>query len=155
MLAVVPGDRRVDLHAIRTLFAARYIGFCDAATAEQLAHAVPGTGLSFSFDPGLELVAVPAAGPGAAAPGAAAAHSSDSAGRRTERPTANLHQGGERGQRNGPLRQRAPRRRIGAGTLAVLHKPLDEGLFESVLVIVEQYPQQPLLRSQRAGPKTI
>jgi Ala-tRNA(Pro) deacylase len=31
----------VDINAIRTLFAARYVGFCDAATAERLAHAVP------------------------------------------------------------------------------------------------------------------
>lgn len=27
VLAVVPGDRRVDLNALRTLFAARYVGF--------------------------------------------------------------------------------------------------------------------------------
>ncbi|WP_406303535.1 YbaK/prolyl-tRNA synthetase associated domain-containing protein [Streptomyces sp. NBC_00885] len=59
VLAVVPGHRRVDLNAIRTLFAARYAGFCDAATAERLAHAVPGTVLPFSFDPELELVADP------------------------------------------------------------------------------------------------
>ncbi|WP_405600827.1 YbaK/prolyl-tRNA synthetase associated domain-containing protein [Streptomyces sp. NBC_01410] len=59
VLAVVPGDRRVDLNAIRTLFAARYVGFCDAATAERLAHAVPGTVLPFSFDPELEVVADP------------------------------------------------------------------------------------------------
>ncbi|MER5535328.1 YbaK/EbsC family protein [Streptomyces mirabilis] len=59
VLAVVPGDRRVDLAAIRTLFAARYVGFCDAATAERLARAVPGTVLPFSFDPALELVADP------------------------------------------------------------------------------------------------
>ncbi|MEU4496012.1 YbaK/EbsC family protein [Streptomyces sp. NPDC023998] len=59
VLAVVPGNRRVDLNAIRTLFAARYVGFCDAATAERLAHAVPGTILPFSFDPELELVADP------------------------------------------------------------------------------------------------
>ena len=59
VLAVVPGDRRVDLNAIRTLFAARYVGFCDAATAERLAQAVPGTVLPFSFDPELELVADP------------------------------------------------------------------------------------------------
>ncbi|MFE2566542.1 YbaK/EbsC family protein [Streptomyces mirabilis] len=59
VLAVVPGDRRVDLAAIRTLFAARYVGFCDAATAERLAQAVPGTVLPFSFDPALELVADP------------------------------------------------------------------------------------------------
>ncbi|WP_031486865.1 YbaK/EbsC family protein [Streptomyces bicolor] len=59
VLAVVPGDRRVDLDAVRTLFAARYVGFSDAATAERLARAVPGTVLPFSFDPDLELVADP------------------------------------------------------------------------------------------------
>ncbi|MER7792147.1 YbaK/EbsC family protein [Streptomyces sp. NPDC097640] len=60
VLAVVPGDRRVDLDAVRTLFNARYVGFSDAATAERLAHAVPGTVLPFAFDPDLELVADPA-----------------------------------------------------------------------------------------------
>ncbi|MEU1074729.1 MULTISPECIES: YbaK/EbsC family protein [unclassified Streptomyces] len=59
VLAVVPGDRRVDLGAVRALFAARYVGFCDAATAERLAHAVPGTVLPFSFDPDLELITDP------------------------------------------------------------------------------------------------
>jgi Ala-tRNA(Pro) deacylase len=59
VLAVVPGDRRVDLDAVRALFAARYVGFSDAETAERLARAVPGTVLPFSFDPGLELVADP------------------------------------------------------------------------------------------------
>ncbi|MEO3751199.1 YbaK/EbsC family protein [Streptomyces sp. B6B3] len=59
VLAVVPGDRRVDLAAIRALFGARYVGFCDAATAQRLARAVPGTVLPFSFDPDLEVVADP------------------------------------------------------------------------------------------------
>ncbi|MFD7708572.1 YbaK/EbsC family protein [Streptomyces sp. NPDC059785] len=59
VLAVVPGDRRVDLDAVRALFDARYVGFSDAATAERLAHTVPGTVLPFAFDPGLELVADP------------------------------------------------------------------------------------------------
>ncbi|MPY48684.1 YbaK/EbsC family protein [Streptomyces acidicola] len=59
VLAVVPGDRRVDLDAVRELFSARYVGFSDAATAERLARAVPGTVLPFSFDPDLELVADP------------------------------------------------------------------------------------------------
>ncbi|WP_432012215.1 YbaK/EbsC family protein [Streptomyces cucumeris] len=59
VLAVVPGDRRVDLDAVRSLFNARYVGFSDAATAERLAHAVPGTVLPFAFDPDLELVADP------------------------------------------------------------------------------------------------
>ncbi|MFD9325910.1 YbaK/EbsC family protein [Streptomyces sp. NPDC060065] len=59
VLAVVPGDRRVDLDAVRTLFAARYVGFSDAETAQRLARAVPGSVLPFSFDPDLELVADP------------------------------------------------------------------------------------------------
>jgi Ala-tRNA(Pro) deacylase len=59
VLAVVPGDRRVDLDAVRTLYAARYVGFSDAETAERLARAVPGTVLPFSFDPELEVVADP------------------------------------------------------------------------------------------------
>ncbi|MGW0421815.1 YbaK/EbsC family protein [Streptomyces sp. NPDC003015] len=59
VLAVVPGDRRVDLDAIRTLFAARYVGFSDAETAERLARAIPGTVLPFSFDPELEVIADP------------------------------------------------------------------------------------------------
>lgn len=59
VLAVVPGDRRVDLAAVRALYGARYVGFCDAATAERLAQAVPGTVLPFSFDPELELIADP------------------------------------------------------------------------------------------------
>lgn len=60
VLAVVPGDRRVDLDAVKALYAARYVGFSDAETAERLARAVPGTVLPFSFDPELELVADPA-----------------------------------------------------------------------------------------------
>ncbi|MEV0174782.1 YbaK/EbsC family protein [Streptomyces sp. NPDC050803] len=59
VLAVVPGDRRVDLDAVRTLYAARYAGFSDAETAERLARSVPGTVLPFSFDPELEVVADP------------------------------------------------------------------------------------------------
>ncbi|MEU9833819.1 YbaK/EbsC family protein [Streptosporangium sp. NPDC048047] len=59
VLAVVPGDRRVDLDAVRALFAARYVGFSDPATAERLAGTVPGTVLPFSFTSELELVADP------------------------------------------------------------------------------------------------
>ncbi|MEU4192329.1 YbaK/EbsC family protein [Kribbella sp. NPDC026611] len=60
VLAVVPGDRRVDLAAIKQLYGARYVGFADAATAERLAHSVPGTVLPFAFDPELDLIADPA-----------------------------------------------------------------------------------------------
>ena len=59
VLAVVPGDRRVDLRVVRSLYNARYAGFCDADTAQQLAQAVPGTVLPFAFDPQLELIADP------------------------------------------------------------------------------------------------
>ncbi|MFE7070234.1 YbaK/EbsC family protein [Streptomyces sp. NPDC057620] len=59
ILAVVPGDRRVDLDAVKTLYSARYAGFSDAATAERLARSVPGTVLPFSFDADLEVVADP------------------------------------------------------------------------------------------------
>jgi Ala-tRNA(Pro) deacylase len=60
VLAVVPGDRRVDLGAIKELYAAKYVGFADAATAERLARTIPGTVLPFRLDPELELIADPA-----------------------------------------------------------------------------------------------
>jgi Ala-tRNA(Pro) deacylase len=60
VLAVVPGDRKVDLDAVRRLYGARYVGFCDPATAERLARAVPGAVLPFAMDPEVELVADPA-----------------------------------------------------------------------------------------------
>jgi len=59
-LAVVPGDRRVDLDAVKRLYNARYVGFADATTAERLAQTIPGTVLPFSLDPTLELLADPA-----------------------------------------------------------------------------------------------
>jgi Ala-tRNA(Pro) deacylase len=62
VLAVVPGDQRVDLGAVRALYGARYVGFCDPARAEQLAHSQPGTVLPYAFDPELELIADPRIG---------------------------------------------------------------------------------------------
>jgi Ala-tRNA(Pro) deacylase len=59
VLAVVPGDRRVDLAAVRRLYAARYVGFCATDTAVRLARAVPGTVLPFAVAPDVELVADP------------------------------------------------------------------------------------------------
>ena len=59
VLAVVPGDRRVDLDAVRALYGARYVGFTDPATAADLARAVPGTVLPFAMDPSVELVVDP------------------------------------------------------------------------------------------------
>lgn len=59
VLAVVPGDRRVDLDAVAGLYAARYVGFCDNGTAEALARTVPGTVLPFPMDPRVELLVDP------------------------------------------------------------------------------------------------
>lgn len=59
VLAVVPGDRRADLGAIKALKHGRYAGFADAETAEALSGCVPGTVLPFSWNPQLELVVDP------------------------------------------------------------------------------------------------
>lgn len=60
VLAVVPGDRRVDLGAVKGLLAGTYAGFATPEVAERLAGSVSGTILPFSFDPELELVVDPA-----------------------------------------------------------------------------------------------
>ena len=59
VLAVVPGDAKVDLGRVAARYAARYVGFCDAVTAERLARAVPGTVLPFAMDPSVELLVDP------------------------------------------------------------------------------------------------
>ncbi|MGW1892670.1 YbaK/EbsC family protein [Streptomyces sp. NPDC002004] len=56
VLAVVPGDRRVDLSAVKALYGGSYAGFATQEVAERLAGSVSGTILPFSFDPDLELV---------------------------------------------------------------------------------------------------
>lgn len=56
VLAVVPGDKRVNLGAIKTLFNGTYVGFASNDVAEALAASVSGTVLPFSFNPELELV---------------------------------------------------------------------------------------------------
>lgn len=60
VLAVVPGDARLDLAAVKALVGGTYAGFADTATAERLAGSVSGTVLPFSSSPDLELVADPA-----------------------------------------------------------------------------------------------
>ncbi|MDG4863146.1 YbaK/EbsC family protein [Streptomyces sp. T-3] len=60
VLAVVPGDRRVDLGAVKGLYDGVYAGFATQEIAERLAGSVSGTILPFSFDPELELVVDPA-----------------------------------------------------------------------------------------------
>jgi Ala-tRNA(Pro) deacylase len=59
VLAVVPGDARVDLGAVKALLGGSYVGFAAVDVAERLAGSVAGTVLPFAFDPALELVVDP------------------------------------------------------------------------------------------------
>jgi Ala-tRNA(Pro) deacylase len=59
VLAVVPGDARLDLAAVKALHDGTYVGFADTAKAEALAGSVSGTVLPVSYHPGLELVVDP------------------------------------------------------------------------------------------------
>jgi Ala-tRNA(Pro) deacylase len=58
-LAVVAGDARVDLAALKALAGGTYVGFAAAEKAEALAGSVSGTILPFSFHADLELVVDP------------------------------------------------------------------------------------------------
>lgn len=60
MLAVVPGDARLDLAAVKALLGASYAALADTGKAEQLAGSRTGTVLPFSYDERLELIADPA-----------------------------------------------------------------------------------------------
>jgi Ala-tRNA(Pro) deacylase len=60
VLAVVPGDARLDLAKIKELLDGTYVAFASRERAEELAGSVSGTVLPFSYDPRLELVADPA-----------------------------------------------------------------------------------------------
>ncbi|NJP89411.1 YbaK/prolyl-tRNA synthetase associated domain-containing protein [Nonomuraea sp. FMUSA5-5] len=59
VLAVVPGDARLDLQAVKALLGGTYVAFAATEKAEELAGSVTGTVLPFSYDPRLELVADP------------------------------------------------------------------------------------------------
>ncbi|PXX61777.1 Ala-tRNA(Pro) deacylase [Nocardia tenerifensis] len=59
VLAVVPGDAKVDLTAVRNLFGGTYVSFATPEIAENLSGSVAGTILPFSFHPDLELIADP------------------------------------------------------------------------------------------------
>lgn len=59
VLAVVPGDTRVDFSALKRHLGGSYAAMADADKAEQLAGSVAGTILPFSYDPRLELVVDP------------------------------------------------------------------------------------------------
>ncbi len=59
VLAVIPGDARVDLNAIKALMNGTYISFASTDIAERLAGSITGTVLPFSFNPELELIVDP------------------------------------------------------------------------------------------------
>ncbi len=59
VLAVVPGDAKVNLNAIKDLFRGIYVSFATPEIAEKLAGSVSGTVLPFSFNEDLELIVDP------------------------------------------------------------------------------------------------
>jgi Ala-tRNA(Pro) deacylase len=59
ILAVVPGDARVDLQAVKALMQGTYVAFASSEIAERLAGSVTGTILPFSFNPELDVVVDP------------------------------------------------------------------------------------------------
>ena len=59
ILAVIPGDAKVDLQAVKTMLQGTYVAFASADIAERLAGSAAGTILPFSFNPELELVVDP------------------------------------------------------------------------------------------------
>ena len=60
ILAVVPGNARVDTVRVKSLFnGATYAGFAATDVAERLAGSVAGTVLPFTFHPDLTLIADP------------------------------------------------------------------------------------------------
>jgi Ala-tRNA(Pro) deacylase len=58
-LAVVAGDARVDLNALKQLAGGTYVSFASTDRAEALAGSASGTILPFSFHPDLHLVVDP------------------------------------------------------------------------------------------------
>ena len=59
ILAVVPGDSKVNLNKIKELFNGIYVSFATPEIAETLAESVSGTILPFSFNSNLELIVDP------------------------------------------------------------------------------------------------
>jgi Ala-tRNA(Pro) deacylase len=59
ILAVVPGDTRVDLNSIKALMGGTYVSFASPDIAERLAGSVAGTILPFAFNSELELIVDP------------------------------------------------------------------------------------------------
>ncbi len=59
VLAVVPGDAKVDLQAVKALLGGTYVAFASTEIAERLAGSVAGTVLPFTFKRELELIVDP------------------------------------------------------------------------------------------------
>jgi Ala-tRNA(Pro) deacylase len=59
VLAVVPGNARLDLEALKSLLGGTYVAFAAKAKAEELAGSVTGTVLPISYHPQLQLIADP------------------------------------------------------------------------------------------------
>src|SRR6266700_5823545 len=59
ILAVIPGDTKVDLQAVKALMQGTYVAFASSDIAERLAGSVAGTILPFSFNAELEVVVDP------------------------------------------------------------------------------------------------
>ena len=59
VLAVIPGDARLDLGAVKALLGGTYVAFASSDIAERLAGSAAGTILPFSFNPELELIVDP------------------------------------------------------------------------------------------------
>jgi Ala-tRNA(Pro) deacylase len=59
ILAVYPGDAKINLDTLKTLFKGIYVSFATPEIAEKLAGSVSGTILPFSFNPELELIVDP------------------------------------------------------------------------------------------------
>ena len=59
VLAVVPGNARVDMNAVKALLQGTYASFASKDIAERLAGSVAGTVLPFSFNSELELMVDP------------------------------------------------------------------------------------------------
>jgi Ala-tRNA(Pro) deacylase len=59
VLATIPGDRRVDLAAVKALYAGTYVSFASGDIAERLSGSPVGTIVPFSFDEQLELIVDP------------------------------------------------------------------------------------------------
>jgi Ala-tRNA(Pro) deacylase len=59
VLAVVPGDKKISLAEIKSLYRATYVSFASVDIAERLAGSPTGTVLPFAIHPELELIADP------------------------------------------------------------------------------------------------